>query len=31
MVVPVSLVLAALPGVALEQVERVYSHAQALA
>ena len=30
-VVPVSLVLAALPGVALEQVDRVYSHAQALA
>lgn len=30
-VVPVSLVLAALPGVALEQVARVYSHAQALA
>lgn len=30
-VVPVSLVLAALPGVILEQVDRVYSHAQALA
>ena len=30
-VVPVSLVLAALPGVTHEQVERVYSHAQALA
>jgi len=30
-VVPVSLVLAALPGVTLEQVARVYSHAQALA
>lgn len=30
-VVPVSLVLAALPGVILEQVGRVYSHAQALA
>jgi prephenate dehydratase len=30
-VVPVSLVLAALPDVTIEQVERVYSHAQALA
>ena len=30
-VVPVSLVLAALPGVVLEHVDRVYSHAQALA
>ena len=30
-VVPVSLVLAALPGVVLDQVDRVYSHAQALA
>jgi prephenate dehydratase len=30
-VVPVSLVLATLPGVTPEQVERVYSHAQALA
>jgi prephenate dehydratase len=30
-VVPVSLVLAALPGVTLEQLERVYSHAHAIA
>ena len=30
-VVPVNLVLAALPGVALDEITRVYSHAQAMA